>query len=265
MLLAGIVIYVNRASQLLMNYTTAWPLKTFYIILFISMIFITALYTSGAILLLGFSWFFLERAFGPGRIPSWRGMRATDFRDAFFVALFGSATVIGLSRLPALFPHWPLMRHSLGTGVPESLDALSPAIGGLASSVAVAFLWAGLLGLAAGLIAAYVRPAWMRAALLVLYAALIATNVATSGTFLHDAIFHLVTAVAIWFGVTRIVRFNVIGYFLLAAMTALVPAAIELLEQPNPYFHANGYAVAAAAIAILAWPLIRWQRGAAHQ
>jgi len=51
---------------------------------------------------------------------------------------------------------------------------------------------------------------------------------------------------------------------LLAAMTALVPAAIELLEQPNPYLRANGYAVATAAIALLAWPLIRWQRGVAH-
>ena len=69
MLLAGIVIYVNRAPQLLLNYTTATPLATFYVILFISMIFITAIYLAGAVLLLGLSWFFLERAFGPGRIP----------------------------------------------------------------------------------------------------------------------------------------------------------------------------------------------------
>ena len=40
---------------------------------------------------------------------------------------------------------------------------------------------------------------------------------------------------------------------------------LELLEQPNSYLRANGYAVAAAAIALLSWPLIRWQRGAAHQ
>jgi hypothetical protein len=42
----------------------------------------------------------------------------------------------------------------------------------------------------------------------------------------------------------------------------LVPSAIDLLEQPNPSLHANGYAVLAIAIAILAWPLMRWQRGA---
>ena len=75
-----------------------------------------------------------------------------------------------------------------------------------------------------------------------------ATNVATPGAFFREAAFHLVAVVAVWFGVTHIARFNVLGYFLLAAMIALVPAAIELLEQPNPYLHANGYAILAFAL-----------------
>jgi membrane protease YdiL (CAAX protease family) len=260
MLLAAIVIYVNRAPQLFLNYTTAWPLTTFYIILFITMIFVMAIYVAGAVLLLGLSWFFLERAFGPGRIPPWRELNAAYFRDALCVALFGSAAVMGLNRLPALFARWPLLRHSLGASVPESLDVLNPAMGALASSIAAAFLTVGLLGLTAGLIAAYVRPAWMRAALMILYAVLMATNVATPGAFFREAAFHLVAVAALWFGVTHIARFNILGYFLLAAMIALVPAATELLQQPNAYLRANGYAVAAIALAILAWPLIRWQR-----
>jgi hypothetical protein len=259
-LLAGIAIYINRAPQLLMSYTTTWPLVTFYIVLFISMIFIVALYLSGAVLLLGLAWFFLERAFGPGWFPPWRGLNAGYFRDALCLALFGSAAVMGLTRLPGLFARWPLLRHTLGANVPDNLDALNPAMGALASSIAAAFLMAGLLGLAAGLIALYVRRVWMRAALLILCAALITTNVATPGAFFRDAAFHLLTIVAIWYGVTRIARFNALGYFLLAAMMALVPAAVELLEQPNPYLHANGYAVLAFALAILAWPLLRWQR-----
>ena len=265
MLVAGIAIYLNRAPQLLLNYTTATPLATFYIVLLITMIFIAALYVAGAVLLLGLSWFFVERAFGSGRIPAWREVNASYFRDAFFVALFGSAAVMCLNRLPALFARWPLLRHSLGTSVPDRLDALSPAVGALGSSIAAAFLTVGLVGLAASLIAAYVRPAWMRAALLILYAALMATNVATPGAFFRDAAFHLVAVAALWYGVTHIARFNVLGYFLIAAMLVLVPSAIELLEQPNPYLHANGYAIVAIALAILAWPLIRWQRAAAHE
>ena len=259
MLLAGIAAYVNRWPQLLSSYTTAMPLVTYYITLSIVMVFSVALYASGAVLLLGLAWFFLERAFGPGRIPRLREMNGAYFRDALCIALFGSGAVMGLNRLPALLAHWPLLRHSLGTNVPEGLDMLNPALGGLASSVIAAFLTVGFLGIAAGLIARYVRPAWMRAALMVLYAVLMATNVATPGAFFREAAFHLVAVAALWYGVTRIVRFNVLGYFLLAAVIALVPAAIELLEQPNPYLHANGFAVAGIAVAIVAWPLLRWQ------
>jgi membrane protease YdiL (CAAX protease family) len=260
MLLAAIAIYMNRTPQLLLNYTTSWPLSTFYIVLFISMIFITAMYMAGAVLLLSLAWFLLERAFGPGQITAWRQRNAAYFRDAFCVALFGSFGVMGLYRLPAMFARWPLLRHSLGTTVPSNLDVLNPAVGALSSSIAAAFFTVGLLGLAAGLIASYVRPAWMRAALMILYAVLMATNVATPGAFFREAAFNLVTVSALWYGVTRIARFNVLGYFLLAAMIALFPAAIELLEQPNPYLRANGYAVLAFALAILAWPLTRWQR-----
>ena len=260
MLLAGIAIYVNRAPQLLLEYKTASPLATYYITLFISLIFVTAIYIAGAVLLLGLSWFFLERAFGPGCIPAWRAINSAYFRDAFCVAVIGSAAVMGLDRLPALFARWPVLRHSLGVSVPGNLDVLNPAVGALASSIAAAFLTVGLLGLAAGLIAGYVRPAWMRAALLVLYALLMATNVATTGAFFREAAFHLVAVAAVWYGVTHIARFNVLGYFLLAATSTLVPAAIELLEQPNPSLHDNGYAVLAIALAILAWPLMLWQR-----
>jgi membrane protease YdiL (CAAX protease family) len=260
MLLAGIVISVNRIPQILQNYVTASPLTIFYVIMFISLLFITTIYVAGAVLLPGLAWFFLERAFGAGHIPMSRGMKAGYFRDAFCVALFGPAAVMGFNRLPALFARWPLLRHSLGTSVPENLDLLNPAAGSLASAIAGAFLTVGLLGLAAGLIAAYVRPVWMRAALMILYAALMATNVATFGGFLREGTFYLVAVAVLWFGVTHIARFNVLGYFLLGAMLMLAPTAIELLEQPNPYLHANGYAVIAFALAILAWPLLRWQR-----
>jgi hypothetical protein len=60
--------------------------------------------------------------------------------------------------------------------------------------------------------------------------------------------------------VKHIVRFNALGYFLLAAMTEFISGAVELLGQTNAYFRANGYAVIAFAIALLAWPLFSWLR-----
>jgi membrane protease YdiL (CAAX protease family) len=259
-LVAAIAIYANRAPQLLNNYPTTWPLKTYYAVLFISLLFITAVYLAAAFLSLGLSWFFIERAFSRRRIPSWSGMRAAYYRDALCVAVFGAAVVMGLDRLPALFARWPLLRHMLGSAVPSSLDGLNPAAGTGASGIAAGFFALGLVGMAVGLVAAYVRPLWMRAGLVILVAVLMATNAATPAAFFRDAAFHAVTIAALWLGVTRIVRFNAMGYFLLAAMTVLVPGAVELLAQPNAYFHANGYAVIALALALLAWPLLLWLR-----
>ena len=263
MLLAGIVIYINRVPQLLLNYVTSMPLIAYYLTITISLVFAAAIYLSGAVLLLGLSWFFLERTFGQGFAPEWRGLNAAYFRDAFCVAAFGSAAFMGLNRLPPLLARWPQLRHSLGASVPNNLDQLNPAFGAFASSIVAAFVMAGFIGLAAGLIAAYVRPVWMRAVLLVFVAVQMTTNVASPAAFFRDAAIHLVIVLVLWYGITRLVLFNVLGYFLLAAMLSLVPSAIELLQQPNSYFHANGYAVVAIAIAILAWPLLRWRSSTA--
>ncbi len=261
MLLAGLVIFANRIPQLLMSYMTAMPLTMYYAILCISLIFAVSLYLAATVLLLGLSWFFLERAFGPGRIFTWAGARAEYYRDAFCVGIFGSAAVLGISRLPAIFTRWPLLRHYLSAAGPGGLDLLNPAAGTIASAIAASFLTAGAVGLVAALIATYVRALWMRAGIMVFYAVVMATNVATPGAFLRDAAFHLVVIVVLWLGVTHIARFNVMAYFLLAAITALVSGAAGLIQQPNAYFHANGYAVVAVGIAVLAWPLVLWQRG----
>ncbi|MGH9594079.1 MAG: hypothetical protein ACRD5L_13390, partial [Bryobacteraceae bacterium] len=154
-----------------------------------------------------------------------------------------------------------LLRHTLGAAVPDGLDTVIPAAGDIASGIAASFAIVGVAGLAAALIAAYVRPLWMRVGLIILIAALITTNVANSGSFLREAMFHVVALTVLWFGIARIARFNVMGYFLLAAMIVMVPGATELLEQPNAFFHANGYVVIVFALGILAVPLLLWRRG----
>ena len=259
MLAAVIVILANQIPQVLQGYATTTPIAMYYAIQSILRFFGLSIDFAGFILLLGIAWFFLDRAFGPGRIPEWTGMQAAYYRDAFCVAAFGSAAVMGLGRLPGLFARWPLLRHTLGAAVPGNMDMLNPASTTIASSISMSFLTAGLVGLAAGLIAAYVRPLWMRAGILILYAALVAGNVATPEAYFREAAFLLVTAAVLWIGVAQIVRFNAMGYFLLGAMTTLVPGAVDLLKQPNAYFHANGYIVVVFALAVLALPLIYWK------
>jgi hypothetical protein len=52
------------------------------------------------------------------------------------------------------------------------------------------------------------------------------------------------------------------GYFLIGATITIVPDALDLLQQPNIYFHTNGAIVVAFAVAMLAWPLFYWRRSA---
>jgi len=67
----------------------------------------------------------------------------------------------------------------------------------------------------------------------------------------------------VWWGVTRVVRFNLLAYFLLGVTMALSSAAVQLLRQPNPFLRTNGYAVVAALLALLAWPVAGWARSSA--
>jgi len=256
-LLAAVVAFLDKTPQLLNAYLTTMPLHAYYAILFISMLFITAVYAAGLFLLLGLAWFFIEQAFGSGRVPEWFGMRREYYRDALCIAMFGTAAIAGIARLSELFP---LVRHRLGASVPDNLDLLSPAVGVMAAGILRSFLITGMVAIAVALIAQYIRSRWERVALVILVGMLFATNAATRGTFLQETALQLVVFSTAWLAVKHAFRFNMLGYFLLAAMTALIPDAAELVRQPDAYFRGNAYAVFAFAAALLAWPLVCWLR-----
>jgi hypothetical protein len=65
------------------------------------------------------------------------------------------------------------------------------------------------------------------------------------------------------FGVRRVMRFNLLGCFLVAAGTSLFGGAAELLAQPNSFYRANGYAVLLALCLLFTWPLAAWRFGPA--
>jgi len=61
------------------------------------------------------------------------------------------------------------------------------------------------------------------------------------------------------FGIRRVVRFNILGLFLIAVCTALLGSASTLLAQPNTLYRRNGYLLLFANLVLLAWPLILWR------
>ncbi len=263
-LLATAITTANSLPELLSRYPTEFPFKTYAAILIISVLLLVAATYSALFFLFGLAWFFLARVFGEERLPSWTGMPAVFYRDAFWLAAAGSVAVLGLGRLPFLLARvWPTARKLVEAHLPMGIDTYVPGAQAIGGAISSGLFMAGLVALAAGFIAGYVRQRWMQVGLIVLLAMVRAGDWGSPADYAKRVLVQLVFLGVAWWGVTRLVRFNLLGYFLLAAILTLVGAAVQLLQQPHPFLHANGIAVVVAAVVLLAWPLMAWRRAVA--
>src|SRR5258708_15695675 len=113
-----------------MQYPTALSLRMFFATFGIGIFLITALISSGLVLLFGLAWSFGARAFGSEKIPTWLGMPADYYRDAFWIAVGGGGLLIGLRRLLGVLDVWlPTLHRELPASFGESFAALYPAAG----------------------------------------------------------------------------------------------------------------------------------------
>jgi hypothetical protein len=211
------------------------------------------------------AWFFARRAFGEERLPGWSGMPAAYYRDALWIGIGGTAALVGVSRLVALAAtHWPTAHRAIEASFGGDFDATLPAASIAGTVLLRALMYTGLVALAAVFVAAYVKPAWLRALLFLGAAlALVGSNWGTPADFAKQFVSQAVILAVLVFGVTRVVRFNLLGYFLVAASTALLAGASKLVAQPDAFYKTNGYVVFFVLIALLAWPLVAWQRSPA--
>ncbi|MGC1188253.1 MAG: CPBP family intramembrane glutamic endopeptidase [Candidatus Acidiferrales bacterium] len=264
-LLAAAAKYIATMPLLLGNYSTEMPLKIFIATLCVVLPLFSLLLYTAVFFMLGLGWFFLARAFGSERLPGWSGMPAAYYTDAFCVALFGGAAWLGLRRAAALVgSRWPGLHHTLAAAVPSGLDSKWPAVSELAGVVNNGYFGIALLAVIAGFLCyGAMRRTGVRAALVVLVAILLAGG-ATASAFARAAVVDLIVLGIVWWGVTKLARFNMLGYFLLLAAITAAQAAAELLAQPNYFYHANGAVVAVVGALLLAWPLVVWRRAASR-
>ncbi|MDP9338541.1 MAG: hypothetical protein M3P45_06700, partial [Acidobacteriota bacterium] len=222
-------------------------------------------YFSGIVLLFGMAWFFARRAFGESRLPSWSGMPANYYRDAVLIGVGGTAALVGVSRLVAVVSaHWPTVHRAVESSFGGDFDATIPAASIAGTVVLRALMYTGLAGLVTSFVAAYVKPTWLRALLFLCASlALVGGNWGSPADFAKQFLSEAVILGLLVLGVTRVVRFNMLGYFLIAAATALLTGASKLMAQPNAFYKANGYVVFFLLIALLAWPVVSW-RGRSH-
>jgi len=264
--LAGLVAFIvffmigKGLPALLMEYKTAVTLRMFLATGSIGLFIFCGLVVGGLALLFGLAWNFAAHAFGQEQIPTWLGMPAKYYRDAFWIALGGSALLLGMRRLiEAVVAHWPTLHRRYPAQFGNAFDAWYPAALIIGGAILYALVITGLIALISSFLGAELRVRWLRLLLFFVLAASSISSWGSTGDFLQQWAASTIVLGVIVFGIRRIARFNMLGWFLVIACTGLLSGAIELLSQPNHFYQQQGYIVTAALGLLLLWPLVTWR------
>ncbi|HYT21449.1 MAG TPA: CPBP family intramembrane glutamic endopeptidase [Candidatus Polarisedimenticolia bacterium] len=251
----------NRVPSFLNAYNTAIPLKVMYGGLAIGALLGGPLYFGAVALLFAIAWYYANRAFGEDYLPGWAGRPGSYYRDALWIGLGGVAGLLGLERLLAVAStYWPTVHRSLEASFGLDFDALLPAASIVGGTVLRGLLFTGLVAATAALVAAQVRQTALRVLLLLFGSlALAGGNWGSPADLAKQFLARLILLSVLILGVRWVMRFNILGCFLVVAATILLGGATELLSQPDSFYRANGYAVLLALILLFGWPFAGWR------
>src|SRR6202030_1893421 len=213
------------------------------------------LYVGGIALLFGTAWYFGSRAFGEEHLPGWAGMPSAYYRDALWIGVGGSAGLFGLQHLlAAATNHWPTVHRSMGASFGHDFDAIFPFGSIIGGTVVRSLFYTGLVAAVASFVAAQIRQPGLRVLIFLLGAlALTGGNWGSAADLAQGLLTQLIQLSVLAFGVRYVMRFNILGCFL------IIGGASELLSQPDSFYRANGYAVLLVLVLIFAWPCVAWR------
>jgi hypothetical protein len=251
----------NRIPSALNAYNTAIPLKTWLGIIGIGALLGGPFNFGFLLLVFGIAWYYAMRAFGEEQLPGWTGMPAAYYRDALWIGLGGAAALLGLQTvLQTASQHWPTVHRSAEASFGSNSDAILPGAAAFGATLQHSLVITGLVALASSFIAADLRARWMRFLVFLFGAlAIVGSNWGSPADLAKQWLAQVIFLAVLVFGVRRFMRFNILGCFLVVALTSLVEAAVELLSQPDTFFRANGYAVVLFLLVLVAWPLLAWR------
>jgi hypothetical protein len=263
----GLMFGLGAIIQTALNrYDTADPLKFTTVGIAVSALFGALFSVGGVALLFGMAWYYASRAFGENRLPVWLGMTADYYRDAFWIGLGGAAGLLGFERLLAtISTSWPTAHRSLEAFFGQDFDAFLPGGSILGGTLEHGLLLTALVLAIAAFVAAQVRQPALRILLFLFGAlALVGGGWGSPADFAKQFLAKLLLLGVLVFGVRHVVRFNLLGCFLIVAGTSLLGGAAELLAQPDSFYRANGYVVLLGLVLLFAWPLAAWRQKAAN-
>lgn len=259
-------VFGDRLPMILSQYKTAISLKFVYGGLAIGFTIGAFFYLGLVVILFAMGWFFLKQAYGDLEWPGWRGMPADYYRDALLIGTGGTAALIAVSRATEfILRRWPTPHRALPASFGLDFDSYVPGISISAAAILHGLLFTAAIAAVGGFILAHCKSSALRVLLFVAATVSFVGGWGSPADFLKQWVGQLVFLATIAFGITRVVRLNLLGYFLVLAIPSLLLGAQELLSQPNSFYHRQGYIVLAALAALLAWPLEGWLTGPAHR
>jgi len=257
-----VAVFGNRFPVLMSHYKTDVPLKFMYAGLGVGSVIGAFFYLGLVVILFAIGWFFLKQAYGEIRWPGWTGMPREYYRDAFFIGAGGTAGLIALSRATEwAFRHWQTPHRAFPANFGLDFDAYAPGVSISAESVLHGLMWAGLIAAVGGFISAHLKSPLLRVLFYVAVSLAMVGGWGSPVDFVKQWLAQLIFVAVVVFGVSRVVRLNLLGYFLVLAIPTLLIGASELLGQPNAFYHQQGYLALAALALLLLWPLSGWLRG----
>ena len=264
--LAGYVavfVFGDRIAAFLQQYPTATPFKALVGTLVIAGV-VGGAFNFGVIaFLLGLGWFYCRRAFGEDRIPSIRRMPRAYYRDAAWIGVCGAVGWAGLNRLLEFASaHWPTLHRATASAIGTDFDAYLPSASVAGAAISRGLLFAGIVALAAGFLSSEIKSRWLR--ILIFLGGAFCLAGLSWGSPADFAKRFLASAILLGvfvFAALRIVRFNILGWFLALATASLGGGAMEMLSQPNAFYHTQGVFLLLVLAVLLFWPLAVWSRG----
>jgi hypothetical protein len=252
-------------QTILNQYDTATPLKFTIVGVAVSAFFGAGFSLGGIAVLLGMAWYFAARAFGDKRLPGASRKPAEYYRDALWIGLGGAGGLLALQRILTFASSlWPTIHRSLPASFGQDFDAVLPAGAVLGGTLTHGLFMTSVVAAVAAFVAAQIRQTWLRILLLLVGAlALVGGGWGDPADLGKQFLARLILLALLAFGVQFVMRFNILGCFLVVAGTSLLGGAAELLAQPDSFYRMNGYAVLLMLVALFAWPLAAWRlRGA---
>jgi len=175
------------------------------------------------------------------------------------IGVGGTAALIALRRVSDwASARWPTPHQSLGAAFGNDFDSVLPGISIAATAVLHGLLFAGAIAAAAAFVVAHCKSPIVRGLLFVLASLAMVGGWGSAADFLKQWIASAVFLAVVIFGIAHVVRLNLLGYFLVLAIPTLLAGCVELLAQPNGFYHTQGMVCAASLGVLLIWPVASW-------